>query len=98
MIAVLLEIDEPGEGRDEDGENMVEHNEDEDGNIYTGGAWVGQGDVGADSRDPVVLIGEGKQGGAVVINRRGASPPEGKTRFRELSFYEPYLTTSCKSF
>ena len=95
MIAVLLEIDEPGEGRDEDGENMVEHNEDEDGNIYTGGAWVGQGDVGADSRDPVVLIGEGKQGGAVVINRRGASPPEGKTRFRELSFYETHLTTRC---
>ena len=33
MIAVLLEIDEPGEGRDEDGKNMVEHHEDEDGNI-----------------------------------------------------------------
>ena len=95
MIAVLLEIDEPGEGRDEDGKNMVEHHEDEDGNIYTGGTWVGQGDVGADSRDPVVLIGEGKQGGAVVINRRGASPPEGKTRFRELSFYETHLTTRC---
>ena len=38
MIAVLLEIDEPGEGRDEDGENMVEHREDEDGNIYMQGA------------------------------------------------------------
>ena len=33
MIAVLLEIDEPGEERDEDGKNMVEHHEDEDGNI-----------------------------------------------------------------
>ena len=38
MIAVLLEIDEPGEGRDEDGKNMVEHHEDEDGNIYMQGA------------------------------------------------------------
>ena len=36
MIAVLLEIDEPGEGRDEDGK-MVEHREDEDGNIYIQG-------------------------------------------------------------
>ena len=30
MIAVLLEIDEPGEERDEDGKNMVEQHEDED--------------------------------------------------------------------
>ena len=73
MIAVLLEIDEPGEGRDEDGKNMVEHHEDEDGNIYiyAGGTWVGQGDVGADSRDPVVLIGEGKQGGAWSLTKEG---------------------------
>ena len=54
--------------------------------MYTGGTWVGQGDVGADSRDPVVLIREGKQGGAVVINQRGASPPVGKNMVQRIKF------------